>query len=220
MNKEVNFEQIARQLRKPEGEGAIEVAYMMNEGNRAINQYAIEQLQIQPTDHLLEIGMGNGAFVQGLMEKNTSTCYTGLDYAPEMVREAIRLNSEFIKAGRASFVEGSADRLPFGDKTFTKAFTVNTLYFWEDPSVVLTEIKRVLRPDGLVLIAIRPQRIMKEYPFTPFGFRLYGTEELSDLLVENGYVVTEIMEKEEPDFITPDGGRMPVASILITAVKQ
>lgn len=45
--------------------------------------------------------------------------------------------------------------LPYPDRSFDKAWTVHSIYFWDDLGAALREIHRVLRPGGTLLIGFR-----------------------------------------------------------------
>src|SRR5690606_19647135 len=85
----------------------------------------------------------------------------------------------------------SSDLLPFRDAAFDKVFTVNTLYFWEEPELQLSEIRRVLRPTGIFCLAIASKAFMETLPFSRYGFRLYSPEEASQLLANNGFTIAQ-----------------------------
>jgi ubiquinone/menaquinone biosynthesis C-methylase UbiE len=105
----------------------------------------LKHLNVQPANEsLLEIGMGNGFFVRNILEIDDTVSYTGLDFSVDMISESTRLNEEFIENGRAQFQLGEASNIPFPDNSFDKIFTINTIYFWEDPEKVLSEFKRVI----------------------------------------------------------------------------
>jgi len=212
------LKEIARQLRQPHGEHATEVGDRMNKGNELMNQLAINLLNPQANDVILEIGMGNGFFVKDILALADAIHYIGCDFSEEMVKAAILHNQEFINNGQAKFFLASADALPFESPTFNKVFTVNTLYFWENPPLVLNEIKRVLKPQGQLLIAIRPKAIMEQYAFTQYGFAMYSKEELCDLLSDNGFKVIQISEEKEPDQEI-NGETVTVASLIVCAEK-
>jgi arsenite methyltransferase len=42
--------------------------------------------------------------------------------------------------------------MPFPDASFDGALSVHTLYFWSDPTACLREIRRVLRPEGRLVL--------------------------------------------------------------------
>lgn len=211
---------VAAQLRQPHGEHAAQVAEMMNEGNRNINLNTIEVLQgLDQAHHLLEIGMGNGHFVQDVLAIGSSVRYTGCDYSPEMVAEARERNAKYVERGQAEFCLGQADQLPFDNEQFDAAFSINTVYFWEQPQEVLTELARVLKADGHLLLAIRPKSQMQHYPFTGYGFTLYEPGELAALVETGPFEVVDTLEMPEPDREL-DGANLPMSTVIVHARKK
>lgn len=208
---------MAGQLRKPEGDAGRKTGEMMNAGNKHINLWTIEMLDVKPNDQILEIGMGNGFFVKEILAAG-SLRYSGVDYSEDMVREAERINKQFVENGQASFVLGDAGKLPFPDASFNKAFTINTIYFWEDPKNILSEIKRVLTPDGILIVSFRPKSQMQNYPVVKYGFNLFTEEEVTELLLENGFVPLCSTEREEPDQVI-NGQTIKVESLMVMAEK-
>lgn len=215
---EETLKEMARQLRQPHGEHATEVSERMNKGNQLMNLAAINMLHAQANDVILEIGMGNGFFVKDILSLAPAIHYIGCDFSEEMVHAAILHNREIINNHQAKFFLASADSLPFESPTFNKVITVNTLYFWENPPVVLNELKGVLKPEGQLLIAIRPREIMEQYAFTQYGFTMYSKEELCTLLSENGFKVLETLEEREPDQEI-NGETIPVGFLIVRAEK-
>jgi ubiquinone/menaquinone biosynthesis C-methylase UbiE len=210
---------IAGQLRKPEGEEGIRTGKWMNTGNVHINRDAIHALAVSGNDNILEIGMGNGFFVQEIVSTDPSIKYTGVDFSHTMIREAVSINQSWIQSGQVQFAEAGANNLPFSSGAFNKIFTVNTLYFWDDAPKVLQELKRVLQPGGRLIIAIRPRRLMINYPFTEYGFRLYDKNELARLLEENRFSEIKIFENQEPDF-EAEGQKYPMENLIVSATAE
>jgi ubiquinone/menaquinone biosynthesis C-methylase UbiE len=218
MMNEEQLKAVASQLRQPQGEAGIQVGEKMNEGNAFLNMAAIKQLQLQPHDKVLEIGMGNGFFVKDILSNDPSIQYTGCDFSELMIEQAQKLNECYIQQGQAQFVLGEADELPFDNESFNKVFTVNTLYFWIHPATVLAQIKKVLKPGGLFIIAIRPKHTMELLPFVKYGFTLYSRDELTNLLAGNGFAITNIFETEEPSQMIA-GVNYQMESLIVSAVK-
>ncbi|RRB01135.1 class I SAM-dependent methyltransferase [Larkinella rosea] len=215
----MDFEAVAAQLRKPDGEFGKQVGAKMNESNWYINQYLIENLNLKSHDHLLEIGMGNGFFVKDVFAKEPSVTYVGCDFSETMVEEASQLNQSFIENGQAQFIVASTTRLPFANETFDTVFTINTLYFWEKPSEDLAEIRRVLKPGGELQIAIRPKPLMKKLPFTQYGFTLYEKEDVVDLLSASGFRLIGVVEKDEPVHQKVNGDSVQMVTVIVRAGK-
>ncbi len=191
---------LAAQLKKPEGEAGKRVAENMNTSNGLINLHSIHHLHIAANDTVLEIGMGNGFFCTEVLSRHPSVKYTGCDFSELMIAEAIALNQEWIAAQRAAFYLSDAAALPFTDGAFSKVFTVNTIYFWEDPLKELAEIRRVLAPGGKVVVALRTRESMLQLPFTQYGFHLFEKEEIRSLLQQAGFTHISITEELEPPY--------------------
>jgi len=172
-----DFEKIAAQLAKPSGAMGIEVASKMNESNGEMTRHVIDLLEIKNKELVLELGPGNARFAAYVLEKANDVQYIGADISDVMVEEAKRINQLYCNQGTATFYMVDGVSLPFEDQSIDKVFTVNTLYFWQKPLNTLEELHRVLRPGGLLCVAIRSKSFMLTLPFSKYGFTLYSPEE-------------------------------------------
>jgi len=215
---EVQLSALAAQLRMPHGESAAEVGETMNRGNAYINHYTIEELDPKGDEHILEIGMGNGFFVKDILERDADIRYIGCDHSEDMIEQASRRNERFIENGQAKFFHGSGSELPFGGETFDKVFTINTIYFWEDPDAMLGEFHRVMKWNGKLLVALRPESVMKTYPFVKYGFKVFSREQVCELLIGNGFRVENIVERSEPAQEL-NGEILQMETLILSAVK-
>ncbi|HOZ87221.1 MAG TPA: class I SAM-dependent methyltransferase [Bacteroidia bacterium] len=215
---QMQFAEIAKQLRQPQGEHAKAVGERMNEGNLQINLHSIKKLNISLNDRILEIGMGNGFFVKNILTQNDTVVYAGCDFSEAMVREAELINAQYLKTKRAAFFKTEAKRLPFGDNSYNKIFTVNTIYFWEQPELVLKELARVLEPGGSLIIALRPKSVMDHFPITKFGFNTFSALEVSALLAQNNFKVIDLAEEEE-EALEFFGEKLKNEFMIVSATK-
>lgn len=188
----------AKQLRKPQGSKGLIIGKHMNVSNKQINLHTIAVLNPTTNDTILEVGMGNGFFVKNIVNICPIIKYYGIDHSEAMIKEANRINRLAIKNKKATFVNACVSSTSFKETFFNKIFSINTLYFWENPEEVLTELKRVLKNDGEIIIAIRPKHNLEKFEFTQFGFKLYTKEQLINLLYQNNLLCTEITEIKEP----------------------
>jgi SAM-dependent methyltransferase len=210
----MELSEVARQLRYPQGEGGIYVASQMNKSNGLMYAMTIDFLHLKENDAILEIGMANGHFVKELITREPSVYYTGIDLSDVMV-EAARRDNEGI-----TFHCAAAEKMPVEDARFNKAFCVNVLYFWDQPAVTLKEIRRVLQPEGELILAIRSKATMEGLPFIDNGFTLYDVESASKLLEENGFRIAEVVRAIEPEMIRADGRKLvQLENICIRGVK-
>jgi SAM-dependent methyltransferase len=209
---------IAAQLRQPHDEMGIQTGERMNRSNEPMYRFTFDHMRLKPHDKVMEIGMGNGHFVQDVLSGAEGVTYTGCDFSGLMVSEATARNIASVSNNRASFIHTAADALPFPADTFDLIFTINTVYFWEHPEKELTGIRRVLKPGGELLITIRTKESMIQYPFTQYGFTLYTPEELIALMEDNGFRVVESHTLREPDLFV-NGESMKAESFLVKCRK-
>jgi ubiquinone/menaquinone biosynthesis C-methylase UbiE len=194
---EADLKNIARQLSCPEGEHGIKTGEMMHANNIGMTNAAIDSLDIQNGETVLEIGHGNGGHIAQLLSKAQNLNYFGADISATIIAEAKKINQDFITNGKVNFKLTDGNNLPFENHQFDKIFTVNTIYFWTKPSEYLNEIKRTLKPNGVLTLCFADKSFMENLPFTAYGFTLYEVEKVKELLKEAGFTIKEIVKKLE-----------------------
>jgi SAM-dependent methyltransferase len=75
-----------------------------------------------------------------------------------MLRDARRRNANAIRAGRVELLLGTADALPRFEEHFDKVLAVNVYMFWSDPVSVLTGLRTVMNPGGVIALTLQPRR--------------------------------------------------------------
>lgn len=194
---ENELKELASQLSFPKGENGIEVGKIMHATNISMTTDAIEALEIRDNDSILELGHGNCGHLIHILDKGNATRYQGLEVSELMQQEAIRSHSNTVDNNQASFDLYDGKSIPFPENAFEKIMTVNTVYFWEKPQELLKEIYRVLKPGGLFCIVFAEEHSMKKLPFTQYGFRLYSTDKLEQLISNTNFRKTRIQKKTE-----------------------
>ena len=187
--KQEELQAIASQLKHPTGEKGIEMGNMMNETNINMTHHSIRNLQIQSGDKILELGHGNAGHVEFLFEQAQNLKYYGLEMSELMYQEARQINRNFVSQKQAFFSLYDGNKIPFEDALFSKVFTVNTIYFWENPEQLLLEIYRVLQSKGILCITFAEESFMKQLPFTQFEFDLYSTEKAEKLIEKTPFKI-------------------------------
>lgn len=105
----------------------------------------LDQLLPSTGEHILDAGCGSGIFTAPLVEHGAHI--TGVDLSlPMLVRASSRLANE-------RFVAANMLNLPFADESFDKTVSITALEFIEDGEKALTELLRVTRPGGRVVVA-------------------------------------------------------------------
>lgn len=128
---------------------------MMNRGNAALNSAVLRELELAGTDRVLEIGFGGGVALASLV--GAADFVGGVDRSKDMVQRARSRFADAVAQGRADFREGSVEAIPFGDASFGKVCTANTVYFWRSLDEGFSEIRRVLSPGGRAVVGFVPK---------------------------------------------------------------
>ena len=186
---------LAQNLANPQGEKGVEIGEMMNATNIGMTLESIKTLLIEDAEHILEIGHGNAGHLKSILNKAKDLTYTGIDISETMRKEAQNLNKEF--KSQADFILYEGRKLPFEDEVFDKIFTVNTVYFWDNPVEFLNEIYRVLKNTGTFVLTFAQRDFMEKLPFTKFNFKLYNNDEMEELISESRFKRMKLSEKEE-----------------------
>ena len=183
---------LAAQLRFPQGNKGIQVSDMMHESNANMIRKTIESLHVAHNEEVFELGHGNAGHLHYLFEIEKSAMYYGLEISELMHAEANQINKSFVEKNQAFFFLYDGAEMPFGDEYFDKGYTVNTIYFWNEPLKVLMEIYRVMKPGGVFSIAFAQRKSMELLPFTQFGFELYDTEMAEKLIKQTPFEIVQI----------------------------
>lgn len=207
---------MAAQLRQPSGMLAKRVGERMNAANRFLYHATWRALQLRDGMSVLEIGFGNGLFFPELAAKAKDLKLTGLDFSEAMMKEAKARNPELVKNGTLALHFGSSDRMPFADGSFDRVYCINVVYFWEDPAAHLAEVKRILKPGGQFIAALRTKATMETMAFTRYGFTKYDQAEWEAVLRTSGFntIHTERLQEPEIEF---EGGRYTPESLVVVA---
>jgi len=115
--------------------------------NEAMRAEAVNMLDLDPEDAVLDVGCGTGFGTTGLLEQ-VETVH-GLDQSAHQLDQAY---AKFGKTGPVRFCRGDAERLPFADDTFDVVWSSGSIEYWPNPVTALRECRRVAKPCGQVLV--------------------------------------------------------------------
>ncbi|MBN6037235.1 class I SAM-dependent methyltransferase [Amycolatopsis sp. 195334CR] len=180
------------QFHRPTGPTGHLVGWIMGRrsSNVVRNRWAVRLLDIQPTEHVLELGCGPGVAVAAMAARASRV--VGVDHSPVMIRQARRRNRAAVRTGRVRLITASIENLPTGDGPFDAALAVNTVGMWPDPTARLREIARLLKPGGRIALVSQPRH--------PGATAAEAAEELAGLLTRAGFahLRTEMLDLDPP----------------------
>jgi ubiquinone/menaquinone biosynthesis C-methylase UbiE len=101
-------------------------------------------------EKILDVGCGTGSLTFALAKTADVREIAAIDYSPVFVEETIRRNTDpRIKIGQAD-----ACALPFENGAFDRALALLVLHFVPDAGKAVGEMRRVVRPGGVVAAAV------------------------------------------------------------------
>ena len=182
---------IAKQFANPTGLGGTIISRIMNSQNRWMYHETIRLLSLVDSDSVLDIGCGNG-YMMNMLARRYACDFTGIDISDSAIKDALRRNRAFVKSGRMTLLCQNASAMSFPDSIFSKVYTVNTVYFWENLTKTIAEARRVLRPGGIIINALYTNETLARFAHTRFGYKQYTTEELTQVGEDLGLSVDVI----------------------------
>ncbi|GAA2463903.1 class I SAM-dependent methyltransferase [Nocardia seriolae] len=181
---------VAGKLGNPRGLLGKGVARFLNRGNRPMIAAAVAAAEVSALDAAADIGFGGGIGLTLLLERVGATgTVTGIELSQDMLDRA---RSEFaadLSEGRLKLAAGSLTELPLPDASLDAVITCNTVYFVPELDAACTELARVLKPKGRLVIGIGDPDAMAKMPFTPYGFTLRPVAEVIAAMEKAGLAV-------------------------------
>ena len=161
---------------------------------------------IEPPDEVLECACGTGMLSAVIASKCRSL--TATDFSMNMLKKARKNYAEY---GNAAFAFADITALEYPDNSFDKVVAGNVIHLLDEPLKALTELDRVVKPGGMLIIPTYMNRDKKgktssfasavgkagadfKRQFTPESYRRF--------FIEAGYDDVEITMAE---------GRIPCA---------
>jgi len=116
----------------------------MGRWSRVVAVEFLKWLDILPGQMWLDVGCGTGALTQAIKDQQEPDKVIGLDFSLDFVQHASRGNA------RSYFVNADGSVLPFADRLFDAIVGGLALNFIPQPEKAVTEMRRIVKPDGVV----------------------------------------------------------------------
>ena len=151
----------------------------------------IKELDGKNFKTLLDVGCGNGIFLSMVLNKFDAVV-SGVDISPGMIEK-----SKELLGGRAYLKIGDSEHLPWNNKSFDVVTCNASFHHYPGPELALKEMKRVLRPGGILMIAdpFTPNNLLRFFvnlfiKFSKSGdVKIYSQKEMQELLEKCGFTL-------------------------------
>lgn len=121
----------------------------------------LEKLTCQPNGRLplriLDLGCGTGWFTRRLQQHYPESQMTGADLSPGMIAHAESKSHSGI-----NWLVADAGHLPLPDSRFDLIFSNLMIQWCDDPTEVLNECRRLLKPNGRLMISTLVDGTLRE----------------------------------------------------------
>ena len=114
-----------------------------------VGELFVERAGVEPGMDVLDVACGTGNAT--LPAARAGARVTGLDFAPGLLEIARERAADAML--EIDFVEGDVQELPFEDGSFDRVVSTFGHMFGPDHRRTANEMKRVLRPDGVIAVA-------------------------------------------------------------------
>jgi ubiquinone/menaquinone biosynthesis C-methylase UbiE len=168
------------------------------------HQIALKMMPPLPADSfILDLGVGRGIWLNKLVQEGYRVI--GLDYIPDVIKfgnRDIKLNGNDAKA---RFIHGDVRDIPLADHTFDAVTDIGVLQHLgqNDWSQYISEIKRVLKPEGYLLnvsfsketprfLGFKP-KVSETSSFEKFdvSYYFFSEQEVGNLFAQYGFALVD-----------------------------
>jgi len=149
--------------------------------------WAVEALELESGDRVLEVGCGHGVAVSLVCERlGPKGQITAIDRSPKMIAAARRRNRLYVESGRAVLEAVALEDANLGGQRFDKIFAFNVAPFWLAPKEALAVVREHLTPNGAVYVFWDARRQTS----SDLGKRL------SERLLLGGFAIEQVLVKK------------------------
>ena len=185
---------ISNNFSNPSGIGGDISTGIMNLINQKQYKAVLKNLKLEPNNSILDIGFGNGYLLKKIIRQNISVKIYGIEISKDMVQKVQLKNIHSIDSGILKLDLANINKTLLENDFFDKAYTVNTIYFWKEIEKCFSEIKRILKPNGIFINVIYTKEYLGKILFTKYDFNKYSVQEIEEMTKGNRMEIIETIE--------------------------
>tara|TARA_R110001592_G_scaffold10504_6_gene54355 strand:- start:2993 stop:3772 length:780 start_codon:yes stop_codon:yes gene_type:complete len=122
-------------------------------GSNNLQEWLIDQLDIKSNDSILDIGCGEGKYLNAISKLTSNKCI-GIDYDKEMIDKSIETyaSNQGVAFFNHSMDELDSDNCPINGQKFDIIYSAYAFYYSKDSFKLLDVLKNYLTPTGRIVI--------------------------------------------------------------------
>jgi cyclopropane fatty-acyl-phospholipid synthase-like methyltransferase len=130
--------------------------------SRSSIDWIIRQLDLQPHQHLLEVGCGSGRLLAAVAGKLQNSFLAGIEPAIPLYRRASRRNKRLIQQEVLALHLGQLPDLPYPPSYFHTIYGSGNYYSWKNFVAECVRLSSLLRTGGRLILLSQPRRYREE----------------------------------------------------------
>lgn len=202
----MKYHRLIENAERPKGFWGKLMINSMNKGHNELTDWALEHINIERNNYVLDAGCGGGRTVSKLSQLVGNGKVFGIDYSELCVKKSIKLNKKHILCGKTKILQADIAELPFEDETFNIITAIETYYFWKNKPECLAEIKRVLKNNGKVMLVFEMLRTEDEpnkweKVEQTINIKSVSEEEIREILKQCGYSNIQTFIKADKNWL-------------------
>jgi len=136
--------------------------YITASKNKTLRNWTIEQLHIQPYQHILEIGFGSGNTLHEVAKKLQPGFLAATEESVHYYQQALRRNKKFIQQESMQLHLGAIENLPYPNYYFHSIYIGNIYASWAEPQFQFMQLAQLLKSNGKLLTVFQQRSSVTE----------------------------------------------------------
>lgn len=154
--------------------------------SRQIAYYLSRMVPFSPSDHVLDLGCGDGSFTNWLAYICGTTA-DGVDILPERIQHAQSTAKRYNLS--CQYHQAAIESIPFRDNSFSRVLMIDILEHVIDPAQMIMRAASLLSPGGILFISIPRDQQNRYFQGKVPSFFNYG----NDIHVREGFCEEDIV---------------------------
>ena len=124
--------------------------------NKQVTDWTLSQLNVQPYQHILEVGYGAGYVLEEVARALKIGFLAGIEARIPLYQQAYRRNKRFIRQQLLELHIGELYELSYPPHYFHSIYGSNVHFSWKDPQAEFIRLAALLKSRGRMVMVFQP----------------------------------------------------------------